>query len=250
MRYYTSQQKDNLIYVQAPKVLLYGGEYKDMMPQAKLLYIALIDKLQLSMVNEWKDEHDRYYVIMSIESGAELLGFSHSTFRRCKTELIRRKLIGEKRMGLNKPNRIYVGRLNYDENDTFTPSGERSVQNEQSGMLNESTHECQMRASINNKNIKNEIINNENIFVNKDSVNNEDTINKLFTEYRLKGLSKEVCFRVLDEVNRNPDVENFGAYLRTCLENTLYKSNMKRGNIDFSERFGKLKIPLYNWLED
>ncbi|WP_191557790.1 hypothetical protein [Metabacillus idriensis] len=94
-----------------------------------------------------------------------------------------------------------------------------------------------------NKNIKDYI-------VNKEPVNKDEIINKLISEYRLKGLSKEVCFRVLNEVNTNPDVENFGAYLRTCLENTLYKSKMKRGNIDFTERFGKLKVPLYNWLED
>lgn len=181
IRYYTEQQIDNLIYVQTPKVLLYGSEYKDMMPQAKLLYIALLDKLKLSMMKGWNDSEGKYYVIMSIEYGAEMLGFSHSTLRRCKVELKKHNLIEEKRVGLNQPNRIYVGRLSFTDDDLYKMDESRTVQDEQSGMSNTSpqdsrnvqyehsevsnvsTHECQLRAIYNNKSNNNKINNNENI---------------------------------------------------------------------------------------
>jgi hypothetical protein len=57
----------------------------------------------------------------------------------------------------------------------------------------------------------------------------------------------------LDEVKQNKEIENFGAYFRTCLENTLYRSQMKRGEIDLDSMFEEISknrgIPLYNWLE-
>ncbi|PEX92589.1 replication initiator protein A [Bacillus cereus] len=215
IKYYTEQQVDNLIYVQTPKVLLYGTDYKEMMPQAKLLYIALLDKLKLSMMKNWKDDGGRYYIIMSIEYGAEMLGLSHSTFRRCKGELRKYNLIEEKRMGLNQPNRIYVGRLTYTEIDLYNIDETRNVQDEHSGMLNtgnqelrnaqdehsellnESTHECQLRATNNNKSIKNEYKNNEykNIVNNNaDAQVNNSTLNmnkmSLFKKQVLEAVHK------------------------------------------------------------
>ncbi|MFU2018587.1 tyrosine-type recombinase/integrase [Peribacillus butanolivorans] len=68
---------------------------------------------------------------------------------------------------------------------------------------------------------------------------------------KMRGLSKEVCYRVLKEVEANPDIDNFGAYFRTCLENTLYKSQLKHGQIDpyeiFEERLKDSNVQLINW---
>ena len=97
------------------------------------------------------------------------------------------------------------------------------------------------------KNKKEQYKNINNYFVNKKLVNNDEIINKLISEYRLKGLSKEVCYRVLKEVEANPDIDNFGAYFRTCLENTLYKSQLKHGQIDPYERLKDSNVQLINW---
>jgi hypothetical protein len=91
--------------------------------------------------------------------------------------------------------------------------------------------------------------------VNKELVNNERIIYSLTNEFRNKGLSKEVCMRVLDEVKQKEDeIENFGAYLRICLENTLYRSKVKKGEIDpykrIEDRLKDTNVPFYNWLED
>lgn len=77
-----------------------------------------------------------------------------------------------------------------------------------------------------------------------------DIIHKLTNEYRLKGLSKGVCKRVVKEVLETEEIHNFGGYLRACLENTLYKSKLKRGEIDISKSYEGRPVPLYNWLED
>ena len=115
--YYTDANMDNLIFYQVPKVLLIGDRYKKMNPNAVKLYIVLMDRIKLSMKNRWKDEKGRYYVRMSGEKGAELLGFSESTFKRAKKELSKYNLLEEKRDGLTKSNRLFIGRLNYSDDD-------------------------------------------------------------------------------------------------------------------------------------
>lgn len=64
-------------------------------------------------------------------------------------------------------------------------------------------------------------------------------------------MSKEVCYRVLKEVEANREIDNFGVYFRTCLENTLYNSQLKHGQIDLYEIFeGRLNdsnVQLMNW---
>lgn len=97
---------------------------------------------------------------------------------------------------------------------------------------------------INNKKEQCKDINN---LVNKDSANNdhEETINRLVKEYRLKGLSKEVCLKVVDETMEKEGIESFGGYLRRSLENTLYKHRLKRGEIDSLQ---KKSLFGYDWL--
>ncbi|WP_286170998.1 hypothetical protein [Bacillus sp. NTK071] len=92
-------------------------------------------------------------------------------------------------------------------------------------------------STIKKKNKKEESKNTEDILVNKEIVNNEVVINRLTNEYRIKGLSKDVCLRVVEEVNSNSgEIENFGGYLRTCLERTLYRSKVRNGEINPYQR--------------
>ncbi|PEO97634.1 hypothetical protein CN577_30970 [Bacillus toyonensis] len=292
IRYYTEQQIDNLIYVQTPKVLLYGSEYKDMMPQAKLLYIALLDKLKLSMMKGWNDTEGKYYVIMSIEYGAEMLGFSHSTLRRCKAELKKHNLIEEKRVGLNQPNRIYVGRLLFTEDDLYEIDDSRSVQSEQSGMLdtrtqdsrnvqyehsevsNVSTHECQLRATYNNKSNNNKINNNENINIVNNSagaqVNNsipnmnkislfkqvvQSAVHKYQSEFSAGRWDKKTYLDIVNkfmyeaiERGAHLEVNCVDSYVYGFLKKTAHHHDVKYGKKKFEGKSDT--VLMYNWLEE
>lgn len=154
----------------------------------------------------------------------------------------------DKSANLKETNEQYtIGIEPSHENFSFDKSDELALTKVQS------KHEQKVQAYKNNnekelnKNIKNN-------FVNKQQGNKEEIINKLITEYRLKGLSKELCLRVLDEVNLNPDVYNFGGYFRTCLENALYRHKVKHRKIDpaakIKERLKNSNILFYNWLEN
>ena len=131
--------------------------------------------------------------------------------------------------------------LSYDkrENQAFTK--EKSLPNQKVMAYKENKEKEKY------KNIKNE-------FVNKESVNNEEIINQLTNEFRLKGMSKDLCLRVLAEVEQNPNVKDFGAYYRVCLSNALYKSQMKHGLINphdrMRERLKSSNVPYFDWLDD
>lgn len=117
------------------------------------------------------------------------------------------------------------------------------------------------------KNTFNEPLNDMNFVVNN-FVNNETqpisnqfnndldkktkTIKKLISEFVAMGLNEDVIFRVIEEVENTPGVRNFGGYLRSCLENTLYKVDVKLGRIDGPATFEELEKlsqgRIYNWL--
>src|SRR5699024_12018797 len=119
-RYFTDDNRDNLIHYQVPKVLAIGERYKKMNANAKWLYVLLLDRIKLSMLNEWKDEKGRYYVRMSEDKGSQLLGVSGKTFRNMKKTLQEYDLLEEERQGLTKSNKLYVLMLDYTDDDIYT----------------------------------------------------------------------------------------------------------------------------------
>lgn len=290
-KYFTANDMNNLVFYQVPKVLLIGEKYKEMNPNALKLYIVLIDRIKLSMTNNWKDELGRYYVRMSIEKGSDLLGFSDSTFKRAKKELTKFELLEEKREGKNKTNVLYPLQVEFTDDDVIKinrevddvlEEAEKSaqdheerwiVQNELSGKERmgqiEPTGTGQndlswigqiepldgsKRTTNNNNYNKNKINKNKINIIGNNLLTKDEIINKLILEYMKKGLSKEVCFMVLKEVEENPEVHNFGGYFRNSLENALYRHNVKHGIINpqerIKQRLANSNIPYYDWLND
>lgn len=79
------------------------------------------------------------------------------------------------------------------------------------------------------------VINKKNINKsNKLTVVNKETSDNLAMEYMKKGLPKRLALKVVDEVNEQRNIKDYGAYLRTCLETTLIRYNRNR---DLSEGF-------------
>jgi hypothetical protein len=117
IKYYTDSERNELIYYQVPKVLIIGEKYKKMKSVSKMLYIVLIDRVKLSMANGWRDSQGRYYVRMGIIKGCQLLNISNKTLIAAKKELANFNLLEEVQDGLGKSNRLYVGQLDYSEDD-------------------------------------------------------------------------------------------------------------------------------------
>ena len=110
---YTLDEENSHRFYQMPKELFLNDKYKHLNSDAKVLYSILLDRKELSRKNRWVDENRQVYLIYTRENLAEMMGISRPTVTKAFKQLVQANLIIEERMGLNKPNRIYICRLEY-----------------------------------------------------------------------------------------------------------------------------------------
>lgn len=85
-----------------------------MSAEAKIMYALLKDRFELSIQNEWVDKNNNIYFIFSNKHLCEYLGYAEQKIIKLKKELISFNLLTQERVGLNKPNRLYLLKPNYD----------------------------------------------------------------------------------------------------------------------------------------
>lgn len=107
-RFYTEKEEVTLRFYQTPKSLFNNPVYKGLSLGAKLMYSILRDRLDVSVKNNWKDENGYIYLKFSGEELLDLLEISKNTVTKYKKELVKYKLIIDKRIGQGKANIIYV----------------------------------------------------------------------------------------------------------------------------------------------
>ncbi|MCG1272969.1 replication initiator protein A [Staphylococcus epidermidis] len=112
-KYNLSQVKTERFY-QLPKYLFEDAYFKKMSAEAKIMYALLKDRFELSIQNEWVDKNNNIYFIFSNKNLCEYLGYAEQKIIKLKKELVKFNLLTQERVGLNKPNRLYLLKPNYD----------------------------------------------------------------------------------------------------------------------------------------
>lgn len=108
-------------YYQIPQELFVNPLYKDNLnSDSKLLYGFLLDRMSLSAKNNWCDENGNIYLIFTRKEVQEKLGLCDRTVTKAFKQLTNAKLIYEKRQGANKPNLIYVGKIQHIDIENWT----------------------------------------------------------------------------------------------------------------------------------
>lgn len=109
--YYYGMEAEQYSFYRVPKVLFTAECFKPLSCEAKILYGLMLDRMGLSIKNQWFDEKNRVYIIFTVEEVMELLGCSRQKAVKTIAELDKEKGIGlieKKRLGLGRPNMIYV----------------------------------------------------------------------------------------------------------------------------------------------
>ena len=109
--YYYGIEAEQFSFYRVPRLLIKDERFKKLSSYAKLLYGLMLDRMSLSMKNEWFDDENRAYIIYTIDSIMEDLGCAKEKAVKVLAELDSVKGIGlvEKvRRGLGKPDIIYV----------------------------------------------------------------------------------------------------------------------------------------------
>lgn len=108
-------------YYQIPQELFVNPLYKNNLnSDSKLLYGFLLDRMSLSAKNNWCDENGNIYLIFTRKEVQEKLGLCDRTVTKAFKQLSNAKLIYEKRQGANKPNLIYVGKIQHVDIENWT----------------------------------------------------------------------------------------------------------------------------------
>ena len=109
--YFRGMEAEQYSFYRVPKVLFTAECFKSLSCEAKVLYGLMLDRMSLSIKNRWFDEEDRVYIIFTVEEIAELLNCGTQKAVKLMKELDDNQgvgLIEKKRLGLGKPNVIYV----------------------------------------------------------------------------------------------------------------------------------------------
>lgn len=72
-KYFYGTEADQFSFYRIPKALLTNDCFKDLSSDAKILYGLMLDRMSLSIKNQWFDEENRAYIYFSIEDIMELL---------------------------------------------------------------------------------------------------------------------------------------------------------------------------------
>lgn len=129
MRLFKSNEVDDQRYFKIPKSLFGNPNYKGLLPEAKLIYAFLRDRMELSNKNGWINEQGNIYLLFTRTNIAELLEMSLPSITKCFKQLNEYKLIKEVRQGLGKPNIIFIAHIELDkvisQKQTFLMSGNK-----------------------------------------------------------------------------------------------------------------------------
>ena len=145
--YYRGMEAEQYSFYRVPKILFTAECFKELSCEAKILYGLLLDRMSLSMKNHWLDEEERVYIIFTVEEIAELLNCGTQKAVKLLKELDSEKGIGlieKKRLGLGRPNVIYVKNFLVQKNDEENGdmSDLQNCENHNSGVVKTTIQEC------------------------------------------------------------------------------------------------------------
>ena len=110
-RYFYGEEADMHSFYRIPKLLFTNDYFKALSNDAKILYGLMLDRMSLSVKNQWFDEENKAYIYFSVEDIMELLNCGKNKAVKIMQELDDETGIGlieKKRQGFGKANIIYV----------------------------------------------------------------------------------------------------------------------------------------------
>ena len=112
--YFYGQAGELFSFYRIPKALFQEQRFQNLSTDAKTLYGILLDRMSLSVKNEWFDKQGRVFIIFTIEDVKRALCCADNKATKLLRELENFGLIERKRRGLGKPSLVYVKNFSSD----------------------------------------------------------------------------------------------------------------------------------------
>ena len=101
--YYYGSEAEQFTFIRLPKILFSDEKFKQLSSDAKILYGYMLDRMSLSVKNQWIDKENRVYIIFTLENVMEVFSCSERKASYLMKELDAKSGIGlieKKRQGL------------------------------------------------------------------------------------------------------------------------------------------------------
>lgn len=123
--YFYGAQAEQFSFYRIPKALFTEPNFRELSTDAKVLYGILLDRMSLSLKNQWLDAQNKVYIIFTVEEIMDALNCANQKATRLMVELEKQAgLIERKRQGLGRPNLIYVKNFGATINDKSCEKGD------------------------------------------------------------------------------------------------------------------------------
>ena len=109
--YFYNREVERFNFLKVPEILVDGEEFRGLSAEAIILYSMLLKRTGMSFKNNWIDKEGRVFIYFTVEEIMKRRNISKPTAIKTLDELDSKKGIGlieRVRLGLGKPNIIYV----------------------------------------------------------------------------------------------------------------------------------------------
>lgn len=217
--YFYGTEADQFSFYRIPKALFKDDYFKNLSSDAKILYGLMLDRMSLSIKNQWFDDQNRAYIYFSIEDIMELLNCGRNKAVKSLQELDDETGIGlieKRRQGFGKVNIIYVKTFMVDaeekkiKKEQFTKqTSDAKIENREVSKTNFKESPKQTSGSPENKL--------QEVYISNSNNNNINNIK--FSENE-----SDHIISADEERNDNDGMELYQAYVSLIKENIDYES--------------------------
>lgn len=109
--YFYNREAERFNFLKVPEILVDREEFRGLSAEAIILYSILLKRTGMSFKNNWIDKEGRVFIYFTVEEIMKRRNISKPTAIKTLDELDVKKGIGlieRVRLGLGKPNIIYV----------------------------------------------------------------------------------------------------------------------------------------------
>ena len=107
-------------HLQMPRWLFFDKKYMSLSLEAKVTYTFLLNRFQLSKLNNWINSDGEVFIIYTRESLAAEIQISYRRAIDCMKELANANLVWEKRCGRGAANQIYLAKVELSDENAST----------------------------------------------------------------------------------------------------------------------------------
>ena len=226
--YFYGTEADQFSFYRIPKALFTDSYFKDLSSDAKILYGLMLDRMSLSIKNQWFDDKNRAYIYFSIEDIMELLNCGRNKAIKSMRELDDETGIGlieKRRQGFGKVNVIYVKTFTPEKTDEKKFDEELQKFKKQTSVENEEPAEVYILNSNNTNLSDTEMIDNKSNHIISVDEKRFDSDNRSEDYQAYENLVKETIDYESLEVTHHDDMRQVDEIVNLIVETVMCKND-------------------------